>query len=198
MSGPLDDLPCISPVFDPPEAVEPSNGTPGVLRVKVSCRVEGGSRAKSEASLDRREHGGSSPFACRGNPNGEERPLADVAAAGDCSAMGVSKLRRRFGVLVVTVAASALVGCASNSQPSLEREASRLLEPGTKLDEAEKALGGAAFTCGHYTIGYVANCTRLRNYLLIATCNQTINLVSNDNGQTVSRLDVLRPACASL
>jgi hypothetical protein len=47
-----------SPVFDAPQAVELLKGRPASRRQPVSRRAQGGSMAKSEASIDAPEHGG--------------------------------------------------------------------------------------------------------------------------------------------
>jgi hypothetical protein len=105
--------------------------------------------------------------------------------------------RRAAGVTASIVAALSLVSCTSNSQPLLNREARHLLHPGMRLTQAENLLEARAFTCGKYALGYARTCIRLRNYLIVATCVQRINLAS-DGAQTLSRFDVPMPACTSL
>jgi hypothetical protein len=106
-------------------------------------------------------------------------------------------LSNRMRVFAATLAFLGMEGCVSNAQPRLEQEAHRLLRPGMTLVEAEQVLEGARFTCAHEIEGFVATCTRMRRYAVVATCVQRINLAADESGRTVSRFDVPQPACAS-
>ena len=112
--------------------------------------------------------------------------------------MRTQTLNNRVRNFATFAAASMLFGCASNSQPRLDKEAHQLLRRGMEVTEAEGVMRNAHFSCGRYTIGYARSCTRVRNYAIFATCVQRINIASATSGQTVSRIDVPPPACGGM
>lgn len=107
-------------------------------------------------------------------------------------------LRGQAGAIAVIACALTLQSCASNSQSRLDEEAHRLLRPSMKLAEAERVLQRVGFNCESYNHNYIATCTRLRNYAVVATCVQRINLSADETGRAIARFDVPPPACASL
>lgn len=122
---------------------------------------------------------------------------------GDSGSMGDPALSGRIRIVAAVACAAALMGCSSNSQPRLEKEAQQLLPPGMELAEAERVLQHAGFTCGSYARDYFARdyfatCTRHRTYAVVATCVQRVNLASDGAGRRVSRFNVPSPACTSL
>ena len=90
-----------SPVFDAPQAVELHDGTPRVPTLSVSRRAEGGSRAKSEASLDASEHGGKSNSGGHFLPvasNPDALPMTFIIAVDGPAASGKGTIASRLAV----------------------------------------------------------------------------------------------------
>jgi hypothetical protein len=103
----------------------------------------------------------------------------------------------RLRPLLVVLPAFALAGCYSPDRDALDREAHRLIAAGARLDAAMTRLGQNNFTCLATATASAASatCTRSREYDVIATCVERIELTATPRGLDITVPDI---ACTGL
>jgi hypothetical protein len=113
---------------------------------------------------------------------------------------------RRTPVWIAIVHLAA--GCTANNEHALYNEVGHIVPyamiggQSETMADAEKALQGVGFHCGptHSLIlpPPIRDCSRLRNYAVLATCVQTVILVPGQDPAVLSYYYVPRILCAGI